>query len=102
MTWNAVSQQIINPASTEFRLNTDILNSYGFRTLKCENISDVDLPIQLDNSKFAGHYDNLELRGVGLFPTQLEVMSNIPAGAVSGVTFDKVKKKLYHVLLEFI
>ena len=51
----------------------------------------MDLPIQLDNSKFAGHYDWMSLYGEqGGSPW---VSINVPEAAFSGVTFDKVFEK---------
>merc|ERR1711917_113136 len=53
---------------------------YQGRILNCIDISDVDLPMQLD--EFAGHYDGMSLRGnPGIY---------VPEAAFNGVTFDKL------------
>jgi len=57
------------------------------RTLNCYDITDADLPMQLD--KFAGHYDLMSLYGEddGYDPS---ISINVPKSAFSGVTFDKL------------
>ena len=64
----------------------------GYRILNCIDISDVDLPMQLD--EFAGHYDGMSLRGnPGI---------NVPEAAFNGVTFNKVGKIIKFLLLQKI
>ena len=62
---------------------------YDYRSLTCAEISDGDFPIQLANSEHAGHYDSLNLFGVG-YPFSIGNLTSIPAEAVNGVTFNEV------------
>ena len=62
---------------------------YDCRSLTCAEISDGDFPIQLANSEHAGHYDSLNLFGVG-YPFSIGNLTSIPAEAVNGVTFTEV------------
>ena len=56
-------------------------------TLHCVELSDGDFPLEFTNTNFEGHYGSLQLIGMG---PPSENLTQVPAGAVNGVTFDTV------------
>ena len=56
-------------------------------TLHCVELSDGDFPLEFRNTNFEGHYGSLQLIGMG--PSS-ENLTQVPAGAINGVTFDTV------------
>ena len=56
-------------------------------TLHCVELSDGDFPLDFTNTNFEGHYGSLQLIGMG---PPSENLTQVPAGAINGVTFDTV------------
>ena len=54
-------------------------------TLHCVELSDGDFPLEFNNTNFEGHYESLQLSAM-----RNENLTQIPAGAINGVTFDMV------------